>query len=253
MSDFFKLYDVNLVDQAKLTVSSENALFPLSNILDSRASKVFRSNSSNTNIVLDFQESAEINGIFILPNKRDGFGFSSVTVEFSHTSDFASPAYSKTISFSETLEIGYASFDTISYRFCRIVMTSSLPYCELSNIFIGKDLGLNTTINFGWTYKNEELSQKSYNRYGQQFTDVISRQKVLGFSFKLVSKEDIELINVMLDRVGETKPFYISIGANTMSMDFRRYSGCVFLTDTPTISNSSFARYNLSMTVKEAM
>lgn len=251
MSECFKIYSENLIDQATIVASTENAQFPASNLQDYRRSKVYRSTTNSDSIVLDFQESSLVDGIFLVANKRDGFGLSTVTVEFNGTDSWGSPAYSVSVPFSTILGIGHVTFAQISYRFARIVMTSTLGYCELSKIFIGSELGMTASINFGWTIKDEELSLKSKNRYGQIFTDVILRQKALGFAFKNIQKEDLELLNTMLDRVGETKPFYIAIGDNTMVSDYRRFSGPVILEDVPVITNSNFNRYNLSMSVKE--
>lgn len=252
-SDCFKIFDVNLVDQAAFTASSENLLFPLTNIKDQRRSKVYRSTSNSDTLILDFQETSEINGIFIMPSKRDGFGLSTVTVEFNATSNFSSPAYSVTVSLDETLGIGYASFSSVFYRFARIVMTSALGYCELGKVFMGKNLPLTAGINFGWTIKDDDLSIKTKNRYGQIFTDIIARQKVIGFAFKNINKDDLQLLNVMFDRIGESKIFYIVIGNSAMAYDYKRFSGPVILESVPMITNSSFNRFNLSISVREAM
>ena len=253
MSNCFKIYNENLVDQATIVASSNNALFPVSNLKDYRRSKVYRSTSNSDSIVLDFQETSLIDGIFIVPSKRDGFGVSTVTVQFNTVDSWGAPPYSVSVPFSTTLNLGHVTFAKVAYRFARIVMTSTLGYCEISKMFIGAELGMTASINFGWTIKDEELSLKSKNRYGQIFTDVIARQKSLGFAFKNINKDDLNLLNLMLDRVGETKPFYIAIGDNTMVEDYRRFSAPVILEDIPTITNSNFNRYNLSMSVKELM
>lgn len=253
MSDCVKFYNVNLIEQSTLTPSTENALFPANNLKDYRRSKVYRSTLNSDNIVIDFQESSEVNAIFIVGSKRDGLGVSTVTVEFNATANFSSPAYSISVPMTEQFGIGYVSFTTIEYRFARIVMTSTLGFCELSKVFIGKEMGLTKGMSFGWTFKDEELSTKTFNRYGQIFADIIARQKTIGLALKLLDKDDLELLHVMFDRVGEIKPFYLAIGNANMAVDYRRYCGPVILEDVPTITNGSFNRYNLSMTVKELM
>lgn len=247
----FKLFDRNLVDDAVLTPSSVNALYPVSNIKDERRSKVFRSTSNTTNIVLDLQETQLIDSIFLVADKKNSFGFSSVTVEFNATSDFTSPAYSVVVPLSTKFGIGFVEFAQISYRFARIVMTSTLGYCELSKIYIGKKLPLTRSISFNWTIKDEELSTKQRNRYGQLFVDLIGRQKVVAFALNNFDKNDLTLINSLLDHVGESKHFYILLGNENMVDDYRRFSGPVILDDVPTISNPYFNKYKLSMTVRE--
>lgn len=248
----FEIYSDNLIYQSKITASNENAQFPLSNLLDPRRSKVFRSTSSNTSIVLDFNETSEVDSFMIVDDKRNGFGISTITLEFNGTNEWSNPAASETIEISPAFGLGFKEFNTHSYRFCRIVLTSTLTYCELSKIFIGKRLGLNRSINFNWTIKENELSNKQSNRYGQIFTDVILRQKSLNFALSYLDKDQLDKINSVLDFVGESRPFFVRIGCDNMVNDNRRFSGMVYLTDVPTISNPYFNKYNLSMSVIEA-
>jgi hypothetical protein len=250
-SDCFSIYDVNLIDQSVITASTTNAQFPVSNLKDQRRSKVYRSTSNTDTLIFDFQETSEINGIFIIADKRNGFGVSSVIVDFNPTSNFTTPALSVTLPFSPKLGMGHVSFTTVAYRFARVRMTSTLGYCEISKMFIGKSIPLTRSINFGWTIKDEDLSIKTRNRYGQTFTDIITRQKNIGFAIKNADKVDLELINTLLDRVGESKPFYIKLGNDLMSDDYRRFSGPVILEDIPLQTNASFNKYNMSLTVRE--
>ena len=187
----------------------------------------------------------------ILAEKRNGFGIATATIQFNATNTWTSPAFSTTVSLSTSLKIGISTFTAISYRYARIVMTSTLGYCELSKIFIGSSLALSSNINFGWTVKDEDLSTKSSNRYGQQFTDVILRQKALSFSFKYINKDDLDLINTLLDSAAEYNPIWLWIGDNTMSVDYRRNSGAYIMTDTPTVTNTHFNKYSLTFSMKE--
>lgn len=249
----FNLFTKSLVYQSTITASSENALFPVSNLKDERRTKVFRSNTNSDSVILDFQEASEIDSIFVLAEKRNGFGFTSVTFEFNGTSNFSSPACSVNVDFSDKHALGFAEFTKISYRFCRIVMTSTLGYCELSKVYIGTKLQTQRTIKFGWTLKEDDLSLKTTNRYGQLFSDIISTQKKIGFSFSYLDKVDLELINSIIDAHAETKPIWVRIGDSSMSDDFRRTSGAFFLNDTPQITNSHFNKYALSMSLNELL
>lgn len=249
----FKLMDVNLVDQATITSSTENALFPLNNIKDTRRSKVFRSTTNSDSIVFDLQETSEIDTVFVVADKRAGFGVSTITIEFNGTDSWGSPAFSVSVPLSVSFGIGYTEFTKINYRFARIVMTSTLGYCELSKVYIGKKLELVRSINFGWSQKDEELSQKQFNRYGQMFTDVIARQRAITFTMQNMDKNDLALVNSCIDRVGETKPLWFIIGCSEMIDDNRRISGPYILNDIPTIVNAYFNKYSLTMNTRELM
>ena len=249
----FEIYHDNLIDQSTITASSENLLFPLSNINDPRRSKVYRSTSNTANIVIDFNETSEVDSFVIVADKRSGFGFSTISLEFNATDEWTSPAATESITFSTQFGIGINEFATThSYRFCRIVLTSSLGYCELSKIFLGKKMNLGRSINFGWTIKDNELSTKQSNRYGQVFTDIILRQKIINCALSYLDKDMLDKVNSLLDSKGETKPFFVKIGCDNMVNDYNRFSGMFYLNDVPTISNQYFNKYNMSMTLNEA-
>lgn len=247
----FNLYSPNLINDSTLTATNENSLFPASNIKDNRRTKGFRSTTNTDSVIFDLQESSDIDTIFLLADKRNGFGFDSVLVQFNGTSNFMSPAQSYSMSLSNEHNIAHLEISLISYRFCRIVMTSSLGYCELGKVYLGTRLALSKSIKFGWTQKDNDISTKVKNRYGQVFVDLIARQKAINFSFSYLDKTDIQLINTVLDYSSEIKPFWFTIGDATMSDDYRRTSGAFILTDSPTITNSHFNKYQLSFSAEE--
>lgn len=255
-------YADNLVDQATITPSTENLLFPRSNIVDPRRTKVFRSIGNTCNIIFDFQETSEIDSIFMVDNYKNGFGFISATLELNATSDFSSPAFTQVLTFDQLTGIGLTELASIqSYRFARLILVSTAGYCELSKIFIGKKLLLNEgdinksarSISFGWTFKNKDLSQMKENRYGQKFGDKIARQKTFSFSFANLNKNHITQIDSITDDKGIVKPFFVKIGCPDMTNSVDRYSGMVFLNDIPQETNSGFNRFRLPMSLEEAM
>jgi len=248
----FEIYYDNLLHQSTITTSSENLQFPISNIKDPRRTKVFRSTSNTAHIILDFNETSEVDSFVITDNKFTGFGVSTITLEFNGTNEWSDPAATEVVTFDPIFGLGIAEFETKSYRFCRILLTSTLGYCEISKFFIGKKMSLGRSINFGWTIKGNDLSAKQSNRYGQVFVDVIARQKVIGAALSLLDKDQLDKINAWLDLVSETKPFFIRIGCGNMVNNNKRFSGMVYLSDVPTISNPNFGRYNLSMNLIEA-
>ena len=70
-----KFYSNNLLETSLFSATSENALFPVLNIMDYRRSKVYRSNSNSSSIVMDFGSMKEMDSIIIVDNPRSGFGF----------------------------------------------------------------------------------------------------------------------------------------------------------------------------------
>ena len=248
-----KFFSTNLVDIATLTPSSVNLNFPASNLTDPRRSKVFRSTSNSSNLVLDFGSAKDVDSIFLVDEPRSGFGISALTFQFNSTNSWTTPAYSDTLSFSSTYGMGYKIFTNQNYRYARLVLTSTLGYCELSKVFLGKSIDLGRGPNFNWSYQDKELSTIKENRYGQRFVDVISRQKVLSIQLTLLTKTQLDQIFEFYDAKSTTKPFYVVIGDDTMTTDHRRFSGMVYMNSIPTITNTSFGRYSVSISLEEAM
>lgn len=249
-----KFYSENLVESATITASTENALFPKSNLLDPRRTKVYRSTTNADNVVFDFQETSAIDSIFIVDNPFDGFGISTLTLKLNATNTWGSPGYTDTVLFSDIHGMGYKEFTTQNFRFAQVGLTSSLAYCELSNLFIGKKIDMlnDRSINYGWTYISKDNSKVQENRYGQRFADVINRQKQINISFSNLNKDHLDQIFELYDDKGITKPFYVRIGCDNMTNDLRRYSGMVYLNSIPQITNRFFNNYSLSMTLEEA-
>jgi hypothetical protein len=185
-------------------------------------------------------------------DKRNGLGVHKITLEFNHLNEWASPADSLVVDLDAEYNSGVTEFPVKEYRFCRMVIQSTLSYCELANIFIGKKLGLNRSINFNWSIKDNELSTKQTNRYGQIFSDIIAKQRTINAALSLLDKDQLDKINGVIDFYGETRPFFVKIGCENMVNNPLRFSGIYYFTDVPNISNPFFNRYNLSFTLIEA-
>lgn len=246
-------YTGNLVDQAVITPTTENLLFPKSNLKDPRRTKLFRTTTSSDSLIFDFQETSEIDSLFIVDEPRNGFGISTFTLDLNATSNFTVPAFTTTLPFSVDHGVGFKTFAQKDYRFARVSLTSGLGYCELSKLFIGKSLDLGRGPNYNWSYQDKDISITKENRYGQRFVDVVTRQKQFNISFSLLTKDHLDKIFEIYDMKSNTKPFFVSIGCSTMINDVNRFAAMVYLNSVPTITNTSFGRYSLSMTLEEAL
>jgi hypothetical protein len=248
-------YSTNLVDQATVTASSENQLFPVENIQDYRRTKVFRSQANSVNIDFDLGETSEIDSIILVDDPRSEFGLSTVTLQLNGSTDFSSPAFSQALTLNEYFGVGYAEFDLQEYRYARLVVTSTLGYCEISNLFIGKKIAFenNMGIDFGWSYQNDEIHTTKKNRYGQRFIDAVTRQSKINFSIKSMNPDELDQILEIYDTKGETKPFFMRLGCDDMINDKDRFAGMYFLANVPSITNKSFALYDMSFQLEEAM
>lgn len=250
-----KLFANNLVEQSVISTSSENLLFPKSNLKHPHRTKVFRSLTNSSSVIFDFQETSEIDSILVVPNKMTGFGFSTLTLELNATSNFTSPAFSISVPINLIHGLAKVFFGIQEFRFAKLVMTSSLGFCELSKVFIGKSIEFTdgTGIDFGWKYQDDDNSIVKKNRYGQKFTDLLPRQKNESFAFKTLNQDEMDQIFELYDTKGITKPFFMYLGTEDMINDPDRFSGMFYLRSMPEIINKSHALYDIGMTVEEAM
>lgn len=250
-----KILATNLVDQSVISATSENLLFPLSNLKHPFRSKVFRSTSNSTSVVFDLLETSEIDSIMVVPEKRNGFGVASITLELNATSDFSTPGFSVALEINTKHNLAKAFFALQEYRFARIVLTSTLGYCEVSKVFIGKAIEFEngSGIDLGWKYQDKTLSTSKKNGYGQKFIDKRPRQKNISFALRALNQDELDQVFELYDGNGSTKPFFMFLGTADMINDPARFSGMFFMENEPDILNRSFALYDLGVQIEEAM
>lgn len=246
-------YKSNLLDQALIYPKDENRLFPANNLKDSRKTKVYRSLDSQTYIDIDLRETSIIDAVMLFASKRSGLGFNQAIIHFNNVPDFTNPAVTRAAEISTKFGIGLVEFsDSIEYRFMRIELESTLDYCELSGVFVGEKMNLNRSINFGWQWKDVEISNSQTNTEGQEFFDKISKQQQISFSFSLLTRNESDFFQELFDDVGEVKPVYVLMGENVV-VSRLRHSGAFLFDKTPAITNTSFNRFAFSAVIKEVL
>jgi len=251
-----KFLSNNLVDSAVITASTENAQYPVTNLNDDRRTKTYRSTSNSDNIVLDFGTSEECNYFAIVDNWQNGFGITSVTIEANGTDSWGAPAFTTTATLDQTFGVSIKQFSSSqTYRFWRIVLTSTLGYCELSKIFIGKSTEILTNgVGYNWNYKNKDLSKVTTNRYGQRFIDDIGTQKELNnLQFQVMDKDEMDKIFEVYDNNRTVKPFfvYLDLESASLSNNDDRYNGLYYFKSAPSFENVSSGYYNATLNLIE--
>jgi len=245
----------NLINGSIKTPSTVNAQYPISNILDYRRTKAYRSTSNSDNIVFDFGGAENVDSFGIVSNWQGGFGITTLTLEANGTDEWSSPAFSTAITLDHEFGVGIKEFTEVSYRFWRLVMTSSLGYCEISNMFIGKATKLTTNgIGYNWGYANNDLSRTSTNRYGQDFVDDIGSQKELSnLQFQIMNKDEMDIILSVWDQNRKVSPFFIyfPLEADSLSNNDDRYNGMYKFKSVPRFINTNSGYYNTTLNLKE--
>lgn len=247
-------YSNNLVDQATITATHPNSLYPASNLKDPRRTKVVRTTTNSDSVVFNFGSQEPINSFIIVDNKLTGFGVSSITLELNNYDSWTSPALSIPVTLNTTFGFAYAEFPIVNYQYARVVMTSSNSFCELSKVFIGEKIAFENGmgIDLGWSFQDKELSSIKENRYGQKFIDTIMRQRQMEFSLRSMDKTELDQVLEIYDSKSTTVPFYLRIGDTSIINDPARFAGMFYLNSIPRITNKSFGLYDLSMSIEEA-
>lgn len=239
----FNLLSNNLFNASNVVVSSENAQFPLLNLSDPRRTKVYRSTSNSDNLVLDLGIAEAVDTLMIVDNWQDGFSVNTITLEGNNTNSWTSPAFSESIPINSEFGVAVKQFTETSLRFWRIVVTSSLGYCELANIFLGKASKIETNgVGYNWNYSTDDLSDKSKNRYGQEFIDDYGSVKNLeNLPFSVMNKDEQDIILEAWDLCRTTYPLFIyfPLEDGNASNDHDRYNGMYKFKSKPVFTNTT--------------
>lgn len=241
----------NLIEGSELTASTSNAQYPVSNILDNRRTKTYRSTSNSDSIVIDMQTSEECDSFALVDNWQAGFGVTSVTLEANGSDSWASPAFTQSITLDETFGVSITKFSPQTYRYWRIVVTSTLGYCELSNVFLGKSSKITTNgVSYNWNYSNKDLSKISENKYGQRFVDDLGTRKELNnLQFQVMDKDEIDVLLGLWDNNRTVKPFFVYLPLENDSLfnNDDRFNGLYYFKGSPSIENTTSGYYNTTL------
>lgn len=253
-----KFFANNLALSATVTASTENSLFPASNIASDFRTKVLRTTTNSDNVVFDLGSIENVDTVALVDNWQNGFGFSgSVTIEANATDSWGAPAFTTTLTPDATFGFGIKEFTTETYRFWRLVFTSTLGYVELSKVFIGRKTEIATNgIDYNWTLMERTLKKVQTNRYGQEFIDDIGNRKELGrLTLKVANTTELDKIFEVYDITRDIKPMFITIGDGTDTIigDEDRLNGYYKISKEPRITNVTSGFYDVSFGLKESM
>lgn len=250
-----KFYIENLIDSASIAASTTNAQYPIANLTHDFRTKVWRSTSNSDNIVFDMGAAVDVDTIAIADNWRNGFGFSTMTIEANATDVWTSPAFSTTLTYDADFGIGFKEFTTETYRYWRIVLTSTLGYCEIANIFIGEKTEISTNgISYGFAHRQNDLKKVSTTRYGQEYIDDFgTRKEISSMSFEVMNNTEMDFIYEIYDSRRTVKPFFVKLGdgTNTIISNENRLNGLYKLKSAPSVRSKTIAYWDVTLSVLE--
>jgi hypothetical protein len=252
-----KFYFNNLVSGSVLNPSTENAQFPAENILDSRRTKVFRSNTNSDHVYFDFGAAEPIDSFVAVGHIIDGFGFVSASVELNNVATWTTGAIA-TIAVTIDNVNGIAHGELVSpvnARYAKLIMTSTLGYCEVSKVFIGvkEEVGTDNDFTFPLTFQMDNRASVQKNRYGQRFVDEITTSKKFRGDLKTMTNDEVDMVYDLANQNSFTKPFFMRIEDAEVFNDNDRVNGYYYLTEDPSFSYDNGGFWSTSLSLEEGM
>lgn len=252
------LYE-NLILSSSTVITSEssiNASYPLANYTYQDPNKKVKSTSDSLIIVIDLKTIEEVDSFVFL----GGFDFESIKIEANGTDEWSSAAYTNNIAISnKEIKHGiiHREISTEAYRFWRITYQNTIgsSSCSCGKTFLGRKTELNDDdMNLGWTKSYKDLSKIQKNSHGNFFTDIKPKQRTLSGNYKLVSKENLAVMEEMYLLQGTYKPFFIIMdGEELISAEKEALSLYCRFTTLPVVKNPHFAIYDFSIKLEEVI
>ena len=153
-----------------LTTGTENAQFPILNLVNDSPSVKFRSTGNTVVLELDLLQVRNIDTLTVAGDPTEPFGMTAVTYKTSVTTDFSgSPINTLTLDPSQSL--GYSYITLVNHRFVEITFTGQGSCVQVGKIFVGERINLsqNNLSIASFNYEYSDKSDTNESAYGQKF------------------------------------------------------------------------------------
>lgn len=234
----FSFYSDNLLKDATLSMidGTENAQFPLANIKKTFTTKVFRSNEPSCSILIDLHTVRPVDSFLIVGNALGSLGFNSLKLYGSTVPNDFTASTEVVVDYSAKYNVGMVHFsNTQEFRYWKLEVQNTGAFCEISSLFIGEKLtlannGLSGTT-FQWSLT--DLSKVSKNDYNQKFVDRLMSVVSISGDFKLLTKEEHDLVLSVYNTHGNHTPLWVCLDPTScISIDGKwKYTGYFWITN----------------------
>ena len=239
-----------------MVTGTENSQFPLTNITHDFTTKVFRSNETSIEVLIDLQSAITIDSFAMVGSSVTGLGVGAVTLYGSGSVDF-SGSTAIPIDLDSEYNFGFKLFTGAAFRYWKLVITNTGgSYCELSNIYLGAKTELLTngfsTSSFSYSLiDNVDISQ---NKYQQRFINTYNKVSLLSGEVQHADESEFTAISDVYIQNGRSTPIWFILdkdGVLANSGEFL-YSGYFYLDNNLTTTMSAFNLYNIEVILSEA-
>lgn len=217
-----KWYFDNLVLDANVSPSTENAQFPASNIADPRRTKVFRSLADTAHVYFDFGAAEEIDSVILVDHTLHGFGIATASLELNTVASWSSGApVTIPITVDDANGIAFGKHSSVvNYRYAKLILTSDLDYCELSKVFIGKERVISAVTDFDYPlgFKRNSAGTKTKNRYNQTFVDEVATFRSITGALKVMTNDEMDVISELDKICSNVRPFFLRFDSGEVEL-----------------------------------
>lgn len=247
----------NLVNDATITASENNAQFPISNLKDVRRTKVYRSLTNSSSITLDLGVAKKIQvGCLVGSGQSEKpLEIETCLLELSNEADFSILTFSDNLALDQLFGFGLIEIpdSVVDSRYARITISRASGVLELSKFYLGEFITLGVQgfeYPLGFAQKNNSSTQK--NRLGQRFIDLVNRQKELSGSISTLTKDEADDVFKILDGVSDTKPLWVIFPEGNITNNNNRLNGYYYIDTEPPLSFDRGNYWSLSLSLEEA-
>ena len=239
-----------------MVVGTENVQFPLTNIKNDFTTKVFRSNETTVEILIDLQATTTIDSFAIVGSSVDGIGFGDMSIQGSGSTDFSGSSVIS-IDVDSDFNFGFKLFTGVAFRYWKITVENTAgSYVELSNLYLGEKTQLlqNGFSLSSFAYSSTDNIDTKRNRYGQRFIDEYNRINSMSGSIEHATQAEFQEINDVYMQQGKTRPifFILDPDGDTATDGEFLYSGFFYLDNDLSWSFSGPRLYNITVILSEA-
>jgi hypothetical protein len=226
------------------------------NIQDDRRSKVFRSTTNSDHVYFDFGAAEPVDSFVAVGDYINGLGFTAASLELNNVATWTMGALATIpITIDAVNQIAFGKIVTaVNARYAKLILTSTLGYCEVSNIFIGMEDEIGTNdFQFPLAYKENNSAIVQTNRFGQKFIDEINVRKSFKGSIASMTNAECEIIYDMVNDRSSTKPLFMRIQDAQVFLDGNRTAGMYYLATDPEFAYTQGGFWAVSLELEEAM
>lgn len=246
-----KFYCYNDIKNANISATTENAQFPLENLLEPMRSKVYRSTSNNDSVFFDFGYLAKIDTVMMVDDPMTGNKLLTCKVYLDNDPAFGS-AIVQDLEIDAINGFSFTNFESIPLmRYMKLEMTSSAGFCEIAKLFAGAYVNLGEdvdfTLPFSFAYINNSVT--SMNKFGQRFVDEINTYKKIEGSLKTLSRDELDGVLEIVKYSSNTRPLWVQFDGVLNNPN--ELSGYYYLSSNqqqPTLDNTLYWSMPLSLT-----